>query len=78
MFERRKAAGRLGAGLGYGCEDHVSGSDAVAHYWESKADKCEGGAANGLLCDVGMPVLQRGMHIIVVCCAVILSSFDSS
>jgi NAD+ synthase (glutamine-hydrolysing) len=61
----RGARYRLGPELevtGYGCEDHFLEADTVRHAWEVLAEMLAGGDADGILCDVGMPVLHRGVR----------------
>ncbi|KAI8470126.1 MAG: glutamine-dependent NAD(+) synthetase with GAT domain-containing protein [Monoraphidium minutum] len=66
-IERARAAGatyRVGPELevpGYGCEDHFLELDTVEHSWEALAEIVRGGHTKGLLCDVGMPVVHRGV-----------------
>lgn len=44
---------------GYGCEDHFFESDTVAHCWESLLRLLDSDLTDGMLVDVGMPVLHR-------------------
>lgn len=44
---------------GYGCFDHFLEPDTVLHSWQVLAEILESDATNGILCDVGMPVLHR-------------------
>ncbi|GBF95639.1 glutamine-dependent NAD(+) synthetase [Raphidocelis subcapitata] len=66
-IERARAAGatyRVGPELevpGYGCEDHFLELDTVEHSWEALGELLSGGHTRGLLCDVGMPVVHRGV-----------------
>ncbi|KAF8062623.1 glutamine-dependent NAD(+) synthetase [Scenedesmus sp. PABB004] len=46
---------------GYGCEDHFYELDTVNHAWEVLAELVRSGATAGLLVDVGMPVIHRGV-----------------
>lgn len=46
---------------GYGCEDHFGELDTVEHSWEVLADILASGATAGCLCDLGMPVIHRGV-----------------
>lgn len=58
------AAYRLGPELeipGYGCEDHFLEPDTFAHSWEAVAALIASGHTDGLLVDVGAPVLHRGV-----------------
>ena len=62
---RRAAAVQVGPELeipGYGCEDHFSEQDTVEHSWECVAALLRGGHTSGIVCDVGMPVLHRGVR----------------
>lgn len=66
-IERARAAGatyRVGPELevpGYGCEDHFLELDTVEHSWEAVTELLRGGHTQGMLCDVGMPVVHRGV-----------------
>jgi NAD+ synthase (glutamine-hydrolysing) len=68
--EQAKRAGatyRLGPELevsGYGCEDHFLEADTFAHCWESLVELLveRGISDDGLLCDLGMPVLYGGVR----------------
>lgn len=56
---------RLGPELelcGYGCEDHFLETDTFVHCDESLATLLAGDATDGILCDVGCPVLHRGVR----------------
>lgn len=44
---------------GYGCFDHFLEPDTVLHSWQVLAEILSSDATNGILCDVGMPVLHR-------------------
>ncbi|KAG1675369.1 hypothetical protein FOA52_012288 [Chlamydomonas sp. UWO 241] len=46
---------------GYGCEDHFFELDTVEHSWECLAELLRGDDTVGIVCDVGMPVLHRGV-----------------
>mmetsp|Transcript_14531 Transcript_14531/g.25481 ORF Transcript_14531/g.25481 Transcript_14531/m.25481 type:complete len:725 (-) Transcript_14531:171-2345(-) len=46
---------------GYGCEDHFLELDTVTHSWEALASLIESGVTKDILCDVGMPVIHRGV-----------------
>jgi len=67
-IHRAKAAGasyRLGPELeipGYMCEDHFLEMDTFTHSWEALADLLADDTTNGILCDIGMPVLFRGVR----------------
>ena len=59
------AAYRLGPELelcGYGCEDHFLENDTVRHSWQSLARLLEGDLTDGIVVDVGLPVLHRGVR----------------
>lgn len=61
----RGARYRLGPELeitGYGCEDHFLETDTLRHAWEVLAELLAGDDTDGILCDVGMPVLHRGVR----------------
>jgi NAD+ synthase (glutamine-hydrolysing) len=66
-IEEAKAAGctfRTGPELeltGYGCEDYFLESDTFLHAWMSMAEILKGGLTDGILCDIGMPVLHNGV-----------------
>ena len=47
---------------GYGCEDHFQELDTIQHSWEALAELLGGGATRGILCDVGVPVIHRGVR----------------
>ena len=63
-----KAAGasyRLGPELeitGYSCEDHFLEEDTIRHSWESLYRIIEGGYTDGILCDIGMPVMHKSVR----------------
>ena len=63
-----KAAGaryRLGPELeipGYGCEDHFFEQDTILHSWQSLAQLLVGDVTDGIICDVGMPVLHKNVR----------------
>jgi NAD+ synthase (glutamine-hydrolysing) len=62
---RRGATYRVGPELeipGYGCEDHFNEHDTVEHSWECIAELLRGGHTDGIVCDVGMPVMHRGVR----------------
>lgn len=59
----RGARYRVGPELevcGYGCEDHFLEDDTFTHSWECLAQILSGDLTNGMVCDVGMPVLHAG------------------
>ena len=47
---------------GYGCEDHFNEQDTVEHSWECIAELLRGGHTEGIVCDVGMPIMHRGVR----------------
>ncbi len=56
---------RLGPELeipGYGCQDHFYEGDTTRHSWECLAEIIKSGVTNGILCDVGMPVIHRSVR----------------
>ncbi len=67
-IELAKAAGakyRLGPELeitGYSCEDHFLEEDTLQHSWESLACIINGGHTDGILCDIGMPVMHKSVR----------------
>lgn len=46
---------------GYGCEDYFLENDTFLHSWDSLAAILSSGSTNGILCDVGMPVMHRNV-----------------
>lgn len=67
-IEIAKARGsryRLGPELeitGYSCEDHFLELDTLQHSWESLGHILEGKYTDGLLCDIGMPVMHKNIR----------------
>ena len=67
-IERAKAIGaryRLGPELeisGYSCEDHFLEEDTLRHSWETLAQIIIGGHTDGILCDIGMPVMHKSVR----------------
>ncbi|MDZ7799437.1 MAG: nitrilase-related carbon-nitrogen hydrolase [Trueperaceae bacterium] len=67
-IEEAKARGarfRLGPELeipGYGCEDHFLERDTVRHSFEVLAELLADDLTDGILCDVGMPLMHRGVR----------------
>lgn len=47
---------------GYGCEDHYLEQDTFLHCDESLAALLQTDLTDGILCDVGMPVLHHGVR----------------
>ncbi len=65
IAKERGATYRLGPELevcGYGCEDHFLEADTFYHCWESLAALLETDVTNGILCDIGMPVMHAGVR----------------
>ena len=61
----RGARYRLGPELeisGYSCEDHFLELDTLYHSWESLACILKGGHTDGILCDIGMPVMHKNVR----------------
>ncbi|CAG9462919.1 unnamed protein product [Pedinophyceae sp. YPF-701] len=59
------AAYRVGPELeipGYGCEDHFFEHDTVEHSWEVVCEIIKGGHTNGIVVDVGLPVVHCGVQ----------------
>lgn len=46
---------------GYGCEDSFLEPDTFAHAWESLGQILASDLTDGILCDIGMPVLHRNV-----------------
>uniref|UniRef100_A0A7S4T6Z9 Glutamine-dependent NAD(+) synthetase n=1 Tax=Alexandrium monilatum TaxID=311494 RepID=A0A7S4T6Z9_9DINO len=46
---------------GYGCEDYFLEHDTFLHAWESLAELLKSGVTDGILCDIGMPVMHRNV-----------------
>lgn len=46
---------------GYGCEDYFLENDTFLHAWDSLAEILKSGVTEGILCDIGMPVLHRNI-----------------
>lgn len=47
---------------GYGCEDHFQEQDTIDHSWECIAELLRGDYTEDIVCDVGMPVMHRGVR----------------
>ena len=61
----RGARYRLGPELeipGYSCEDHFLELDTLRHSWESLAHILKGKYTDGILCDIGMPVMHKNVR----------------
>ena len=67
-IEIAKASGaryRLGPELeitGYSCEDHFLELDTLRHSWESLTCILKGGYTDGILCDIGMPIMHKNVR----------------
>ena len=67
-IEMAKASGaryRLGPELeitGYSCEDHFLELDTLQHSWQSLACILKGGHTDGILCDIGMPIMHKNVR----------------
>lgn len=46
---------------GYGCEDYFLEHDTFLHSWESLSEILKSGITDGILCDIGMPVMHRNV-----------------
>jgi len=46
---------------GYGCEDHFLEQDTFMHAWDSFAKLLTTDLTDGILCDIGMPVMHRNV-----------------
>ena len=65
LAKARGARYRLGPELeitGYSCEDHFLELDTLWHSWESLACILKGGYTDGILCDIGMPVMHKNVR----------------
>lgn len=65
IAKERGARYRLGPELeitGYSCEDHFLELDTLQHSWESLACILKGGHTDGILCDIGMPVMHKNVR----------------
>ena len=61
----RGARYRLGPELeitGYSCEDHFLELDTLRHSWESLVHILKGKHTDGILCDIGMPVMHKNVR----------------
>ena len=61
----RGARYRVGPELelpGYGCEDHFLEVDTVKHSWECLNELLGDDTTDGILCDIGMPVIHGGVR----------------
>ena len=65
IAKERGARYRLGPELeitGYSCEDHFLELDTLLHSWESLACILKSGRTDGILCDIGMPVMHKNVR----------------
>ena len=65
IARERGARYRLGPELeitGYGCQDAFLESDTIRHSWESLAKILTNDVSEGMLCDIGMPVIHKGVR----------------
>lgn len=65
IAKEKGASYRLGPELelsGYGCEDHFLETDTFQHCDESLAEILSGDLTDGILCDIGMPVMHRNVR----------------
>jgi NAD+ synthase (glutamine-hydrolysing) len=62
IAKARGARYRLGPELeipGYGCEDSFLEEDTILHSWECLAEILKSDLTEGIICDIGMPVLHK-------------------
>ncbi|CCM00736.1 uncharacterized protein FIBRA_02776 [Fibroporia radiculosa] len=74
IAKERGATLRVGPELevtGYGCQDHFLEGDTALHSWEVLSKILESDEAQGILCDIGMPVVHK--NVIYNCRIVIYS-----
>lgn len=65
VAKEKRARYRLGPELeipGYGCEDAFLEQDTFLHSWECLAEILKGDATDGILCDIGMPVMHKNVR----------------
>ena len=63
--KNRDACYRLGPELeitGYGCEDAFLEEDTFRHAWESFAEIIGNDLTEGILCDIGMPIMHKNVR----------------
>jgi len=63
--KERGATYRIGPELevcGYGCEDHFLEQDTFYHCWESMCTILRSDITDGILCDIGMPVMHASVR----------------
>jgi NAD+ synthase (glutamine-hydrolysing) len=62
IAKARGARYRLGPELeipGYGCEDSFLEEDTILHSWECLAEILKSDLTDGIICDIGMPILHK-------------------
>lgn len=62
MAKKQGAKYRLGPELeisGYGCQDAFLEGDTLRHSWECLAQILDSDLTDGILCDIGMPIMHR-------------------
>jgi len=62
--KEQKCTYRLGPELeitGYSCEDHFLELDTCKHSWEVLAEILNSDLTDGMICDIGMPVIHRSV-----------------
>lgn len=60
--KRLNCAIRIGGELevpGYGCDDHFLEYDTTFHSWDVIRDIIKSGVTDGIVCDIGCPVLHK-------------------
>lgn len=57
---------------GYTCEDHFNEYDTVIHSWQVIYDILESKITDGILCDVGMPIMHK--NVLYNCRILLLNS----
>ncbi len=65
IAKARGAKFRLGPELeipGYGCEDAFLEGDTLRHSWECLAQILDSDLTDGILCDIGMPVMHKNVR----------------
>ncbi|TFK51883.1 glutamine-dependent NAD(+) synthetase with GAT domain-containing protein [Heliocybe sulcata] len=64
IAKERGATLRVGPELeipGYGCYDHFLEGDTILHSWEVLAKILESDETDGIVCDIGMPVVHKNV-----------------
>lgn len=67
ILEAKSRGARLRVGpelevTGYGCEDHFLEQDTFLHTWQCVTSILESGCTDGILCDIGLPVMHHGVR----------------